>query len=598
MSGRPTTPQEAADANAQLKTPDPTLTKIAGNTQASSAYSAGTKSVTAPVIATVKTATSNGAVAPNTPSTTANGGSAPSLPASGDPGTATDPAFDQAEKDVAPMSEDQIYAYYAGKSAATLNAINSTASAAELAATNQESRDISAANADNASRGITGNVTSVSTSKAVTDQQEAIANAEAAKNQALATVAQNITAQAAADFKEQQEVVAPNYIALKKNDLNNALSGIVSSGATLDDLKTNHPNEYSTLVQYAGGDPNALNALYVGASQANLLNNGQPLSTIGNTLVYGVKGVDANGNPTIKTTSVSIPDLPPNYKVSSYNQAANGTVTYVAFPTDAAGNQTVDPSKPNNGVVSGVIGGAQSGQTVGGATLGTIPTGVSTTAALTGQGIIDGTTPPNIGSSNSGQGYQTKAYLEANGYDLAKATLDWQAMTKYVATLNSSQQIRLRQAAIAVPDMLTNVKSLYNDLQSKLSLAGETDINSAILTAAQKGIYGPDAQAAAVQLNQQITDITSDLGTIYKGGNSATDQALQTGAEQLQGNWDPSTFDAAVDNINKNIGYRINAINNAGVGGTGTDNQYAASVGDTSGTSVPGTGSSGDIYSF
>lgn len=372
MAGTQTT---AADANAILQQTGQYSSSNGVVGAGKKALPGGVSPGTAPTVVAPAASSSPGAAIPGAPgggTTTVNGG----LPSGADPGTATDPAYNQAEQDIEPMSEDQIYAYWAGKSSSTLDAIRSTASAAELAATNQESRDISAANADNASRGMVGNPTSVATSKAITDQQEAIANAEAQKNQGIATVAADIASKTEADFKENQEVIGPNYIALKKNDLNNALTGLVSSGGTLTDLQNNHPNEYGTLLQYAGGDPNALNALYISASKNSLLNNGQPISTIGNTFVYGSPGVDANGNPTIKTTSVTIQDLPPNYKVSSYNQAANGTVTYVAFPTDASGNQTVDPSKPNNGVISGVIGdfGAPGTDTSSAATDTTTPT--------------------------------------------------------------------------------------------------------------------------------------------------------------------------------------------------------------------------------
>jgi hypothetical protein len=359
----------------------------------------------------------------------------------------------------------------------------------------------------------------------------------------------------------------------------------------MSDLQTSNPVEYQQLLQYAGGDPNALNAIYLAAAMKSnsLLNNGQPLTTSGNSLVYGVQSINpTTGAPTISTTTVSIPNLPNNYKVSSYSQAANGTVTYLAFPTDAQGNQTVNPSLPNNGIISGVIGAAQSNTTIGGVTLGIVPNGVTSNEALTGQGIINGTVPPLTGmGANSATGLGVKAYLAANGFDSTTASLDYTAMTDYMSTMNSQQQIRLKQAATAVPDMLTNVQSLYNDFYSQAPSWGITTVNSASLAAAVAGAYGSAAQAAGVQLQQQITDITSDLGTIYKGGNMATDQALQTGAEQLDGAWDSDTFTAAIQQIQTNIGYRINAINQVGVGGVGSTNPYAASVGVNTGTPVP-----------
>lgn len=509
----------------------------------------------------------------------------------------------------APPSESDLYTSFWNQSQPVLDAINQAEAAAEAAANNASGKESSGAAYDLAREGGAGGTAAASSAASIeNDRQTAIATALSTKATALGSLSQTIqsAAQTQANYEQENaQTLSSAYIAQKQTDMNNSLAGIAAQGTTLDEFQQQYPQAYSNLLQYAGGDPNALNALFVTASKANLINSGQPISTSGNTLTYGYQGLDASGNPTIKTTQVTIPTLPNGYKVSSYNQAADGTVTYLAFPVDAQGNQTVDPSKPNNGIISGVINstGATSGATIGGMTLGTVPPGVTTDEAMTGQAIMDGSQPPPTSSGASGNSKTNlgvKAYLAANGFDLSTASLDWTAMNKYVSSLNSTQQIRLRQAAVAVPDMLTNVQSLYNDTYSKLSSAGITELNSANLSLAAQGVYGEDAQASAVQLQQQIIDITSDLATIYKGGNAATDQSLQTGAEQLSGSWDPATFTAAIQNINANIGYRINAINQAGVGGTGSDNIYASDVGDTSDSDTSGGSStgSGGIYDF
>lgn len=191
-------------------------------------------------------------------------------------------------------------------------------------------------------------------------------------------------------------------------------------------------------------------------------------------------------------------------------------------------------------------------------------------------GIINGTRPPLTGfGANSKEGQAITAGTNALGFDLTKATEDWTAMTKYISTLNSGQQVKLRQAALAVPDMLNNVSSLYDNLNSSMISSGFAPLQQANLNIAMSGTYGADIQAKAIQLNQQITDITADLATIYKGGNSATDQALQTANTQLSGKWTPETFNSAVNLIRQNIQYRLNAIQNSGaITGQGT-NQYS-----------------------
>ena len=541
------------------------------------------------------------APAGNSSSTVGGGSQGNALPNS----SGADSTFSTAMNALAPggvPSESDFYNEVYSQLAPVIAAITGAESSAETAAYAAGTQQQNSLSASLGARGLAGSSEAI---VEATNTNLATAQNVANAQQAAATALENVTQFAIpeaytmySDALTRNDTNAKAYVAQAQTNMSNALAGLASAGTSLTDLATSNPVEYNQLLQYAGGDPNVLAALYVKASQANLMNNGQPIVTSGNTLVYGVKGVDANGNPTVKTQTVTIPDLPTNYKVSSYSQAANGTVTYLAFPTDANGNQTVDPSKPNNGIISGTI-------TASGGSNYT-PQGLTTdqSAALDKlglnaadkeliSGIVSGNTPPPTGfGANSKEMLAVKAGLSAIGFDLSTASLDYTAMTKYVATLNSTQQVRLKQAAAAVPEMLTNVQSLYNNFYAQAPNWGISAVNSASLAAAVQGTYGQDAQNAAVQLNQQITDITADLGTIYKGGNSATDLALQTGAEQLSGSWDADTFTGAIDNINKNIGYRIQAINAVGVGGTGGQNPYASAMGVGTNTDLSGTGGS------
>src|SRR5579872_2871869 len=69
---------------------------------------------------------SSPAIVPNTP---INRGTVPPLNSAAPNGA--DPGFATAQEDITPMSEDQIYAYYAGKSAADIAAITDAANSAE-----------------------------------------------------------------------------------------------------------------------------------------------------------------------------------------------------------------------------------------------------------------------------------------------------------------------------------------------------------------------------------------------------------------------------------------------------------------------------------
>lgn len=513
----------------------------------------------------------------------------------------SDSQFTQAQANLAPTApptEDQFFNDVYSKLQPVIDAINQTEASAETQANIASQQATSAANFSNNAQGMAGSSEATAGAANIAQTRDAaIQQAKAQQATAIGSLTEWAVPQAYTEYTDaltRNDTNSQNYINAQQKQALNTLSGIAATGMSLSDFQSQYPSEYAQILQYYDGDPNAMQAAYISAAPAGTyLNNGAPVSTSGNTQVYLQQVKNPDGTTSIKSVSVELPTtLPPNYKVTSYNQAANGTISYIAFPTDAQGNQTIDPTKPNNGIISGSFGGAQSNSTVGGVTLGIVPAGVTSNEALTGQGIIDGIIPPLTGmGANSTQGIAIKAYLTANGFDATKASLDYTAMTDYISTLNSTQQVRLKQAATAVPPMLTNVQSIFSQLQSDVQgdttlPTGLQQLNSVNLQAYASGAYGSQIQSDAVNLQQQITDITADLGTIYKGGNSATDLSLQNGASQLMGSWDADTFTSALNLIQQNIAYRVNAINQVGVGGVGGSNPYASSAGVNTGTPV------------
>ena len=184
--------------------------------------------------------------------------------------------------------------------------------------------------------------------------------------------------------------------------------------------------------------------------------------------------------------------------------------------------------------------------------------------------IISGEQPPDLKglySKSSG----VRAELARQGYNLTKASQDWTATQKYLATLNGAQQLRLRQAINFAYDSLDLVDSLSNEMKATLSRNGITSISKLNLIAAKNGLYGDDAKSIATRLDNQISDLVSELATVYKGGNGATDESLSLAAKQLNSNWDAKTLASNVDLVRKNLAIRKNSIN-VGVGGIGQSN--------------------------
>jgi hypothetical protein len=188
-------------------------------------------------------------------------------------------------------------------------------------------------------------------------------------------------------------------------------------------------------------------------------------------------------------------------------------------------------------------------------------------------GWADGTLPPVISGRASKDYNALMAEAHRQKFDLAKANQDWTATQKYLGTLNGAQQTRLRQATEQVSETVPLVRALVTEWDS----AGIPYLSAANLAAAKKGAYGNKAQSLANRLDAQIADMTSELGTVYKGGNSSTDESLKLAARNLQGDWSRKAALDALDQIEQNIKYRRNSMKLGPV--TDSNNHYAPNLG-------------------
>ena len=196
-------------------------------------------------------------------------------------------------------------------------------------------------------------------------------------------------------------------------------------------------------------------------------------------------------------------------------------------------------------------------------------------------GVINGTIPP----TSSGMGGATifnyvRAGMAATGQDLTQLTNEWTATQKYIASANSPAQVRLKQAIGSVTQGIGQLKS---DAQ-KWNAGGFAPLNAANLKIALSGAYGQDAQTIAASFQQQSTIIQDELGQTFMGGNSPTDKALDMAGSVFNTSWSYDTLSSALDQLNTNLNFRMNAINSVNVGGLGGGNDpYAPNNG--SGTS-------------
>ncbi|HYT08980.1 MAG TPA: hypothetical protein VEL77_15150 [Rugosimonospora sp.] len=187
------------------------------------------------------------------------------------------------------------------------------------------------------------------------------------------------------------------------------------------------------------------------------------------------------------------------------------------------------------------------------------------------QGIKNGLLSPMLtGLGRTGMAGRVTAELAREGYNLAKAQKDWMATTIWIRTLNGPTQVRLRQAVdftVESLDLIDNSqqpgKDLLGDLRNAVPRTKFPIINKLALNTAKSGIFGQPAAEAARLLDIQITDLQSELATVYQGGNTPTDKSLGQAMKILSGDWDDKTLRAAVNLTRKNLGYRLNSIRNS-----------------------------------
>lgn len=195
--------------------------------------------------------------------------------------------------------------------------------------------------------------------------------------------------------------------------------------------------------------------------------------------------------------------------------------------------------------------------------------------------IERGEQPPVITGMGMGGAGAIRSELAKRGFNLSRAQQDWQATQAYIRSLNSAQQLRLRQAtdfAFESLDLLDNRDEPGNDLIGQLRRFVPRSkypiLNQAALNAAKQGGFGDAAASAARQLDSQITDLQSELATVYKGGNSPTDVGLNQASKMLSGAWSENTLRDAVDLSRKNLRYRLNSIRNTGPAGITAGSAY------------------------
>lgn len=207
------------------------------------------------------------------------------------------------------------------------------------------------------------------------------------------------------------------------------------------------------------------------------------------------------------------------------------------------------------------------------------------------QAIMSGRQPPVL-TGLYGKASAVKAELERNKFDQSTALSDWAAVQRHITTLNGPQQERLRQAVNFTYDSLDQIDALYDEWKKVAGVSGLKILNRGNLAVSKQ--LGGKAGEVATSLEAQLNDLTSELGTVYKGGSGSTDESLRLAGENLKADWNEATFKRALGQIRKNLQIRRNSINNSQPAGVSENSQYGPKGGSagqpTTPTAAPAAG--------
>lgn len=178
-------------------------------------------------------------------------------------------------------------------------------------------------------------------------------------------------------------------------------------------------------------------------------------------------------------------------------------------------------------------------------------------------------------------GGAVKGELAKRGFDLTKASRDWQATTKTIAGLNSTQQVRMRQALDSVEKSIPALTQLSEEFKR----SGFKDVNWVTTNAALKGV-GKQRDIATKYVGQ-INLMKDELAQGFMGGGVPSDKAFKLADDILNPMFGKEQFDSALKQLGYNLNIRkkaIEGITPLGLGGEINNPQITGIQPQNSGT--------------
>lgn len=189
--------------------------------------------------------------------------------------------------------------------------------------------------------------------------------------------------------------------------------------------------------------------------------------------------------------------------------------------------------------------------------------------------IVSGRQPP-VTTGLYGKGPAVKAGLEKAGFDMGKAQLEWQGAQRQVASLNGPQMTRFNVLASTVDNTIEHVKDLAEQMKLKnIPLLNQIELQAYIQAQGDT----PNSKLA-VQYMTAVNGLKEEFANLANGGYAPTAPAWKLANEQINGNYSVGKLSASLEEVQRLIRYRMQALQARGSGGA---NRYESGGGQQGG---------------
>ena len=184
-------------------------------------------------------------------------------------------------------------------------------------------------------------------------------------------------------------------------------------------------------------------------------------------------------------------------------------------------------------------------------------------------GIKDGTQPPTL-TGLYGLSGPIRQKLEQDGFNLAKAQLEYARAQRQIASLNGPQMTRFVGLAGSVVNTIDEVRNLADQMQlGNFPIKNRAEIEAYIQTMGNT----PNGQLAARYIGA-INTLKEEFANLAQGGYAPTEAVWALANKQIDQNYGVKEIGASLDEIQRLINYRIQGIPNINTMGANAPNRY------------------------